>query len=177
MKDYQTLYYIPGYNSGESSETFQNLKKDFPDIKILLYDFNDPTKSVNDMVQKIIDSETFPVIVASSFGGWFAERIAKIIPADLILYNPCLDPMNVLKQFGVLEHILNKYDRIDSISSGYNNRSIVVCRDDDIVNPKNAIELYEDTTHFVTTLGGHKMTADNMKYIKGIINYSLSQYN
>jgi predicted esterase YcpF (UPF0227 family) len=80
-------FYIHGYGSSPKSQTFVDMQAAIPDIECLTYDSNAPMSSILSSVNTLKSIDEPIHIIASSLGGWYAERIASIISVSLTLYN------------------------------------------------------------------------------------------
>lgn len=156
-------FYIHGYGSSPKSQTFLDFKAAIPDIECLTYDSNAPMSSILNIVNYLRTIDEPIHIIASSLGGWYAERIASIISVSLTLYNPSLNPRESLKKYGLPESVTNLYRDLD-INLNID-RTVVLCSDDDVVLPRNAMVKYVNIAHMIITNGGHRMTPTNMEII------------
>lgn len=123
MKKY-LIFYFHGYNSSPATDKVARLKSVFPDT--YAFDINiDPDISLSHLENNIdltlMDHEYLNlhdleiVFIGTSLGAWYASKLADKYNVRSILINPCYDPTNSLKKFGVSEHIRNKYVPIDWI--------------------------------------------------------------
>lgn len=177
MSDTQ-VYYIHGFRSTAESETLQLLRKEFPDAIGLDYDHNDPSGSILAMVIRINSDGKFPTIVGSSLGGWYTEQLTKRIVGDFIMYNPSTQPEVALARYGLSQEVLYKYKTQSSSSNRYSpmsSRTVVLCSDDEVVDPTLADVKYRGNAAMLYTNGGHRMTIDNMKIITDRIKYLENQ--
>jgi predicted esterase YcpF (UPF0227 family) len=156
-------FYIHGYGSSPKSQTFLDFKAAIPDIECLTYDSNAPMSSILNIVSylKTIDEPIH--IIASSLGGWYAERIASIISVSLTLYNPSLNPRESLKKYGLPETVTNLYR--DVLINSNIDRTVLLSLDDTVVDPEFACNKYAGKSKMINTYGGHRMTPTNMEII------------
>jgi len=175
------VYYIHGFGSTTESPTIEMLRKEFPDAVGLDYDHNDPELSISLMFNEIIANDYFKnnvVIIGSSLGGWYAEQLTKYIVADYILYNPATQPEFSLGKYGVEPIVLEKYDILSRSSNNslpVSNRTVILCSDDLVIDPKFANIKYKDRASMIYTTGSHRMTEDNMQIIVSRIKYLQNQ--
>jgi predicted esterase YcpF (UPF0227 family) len=158
-----TIYYIHGYGSNLESSTLKSLQKYFPVVG-LTYDYKDPAGGVADMVAKIQESDEYPVIIASSLGGWYAEQLTNYISGDFIMYNPSTNPWGSLTKYGVEKEVLDKYAALNKPMRVVN-RSIILSTDDEVIDYKLAVMKYVENSAIEFTTGGHRMTDNNLKII------------
>lgn len=174
------IFYIHGYGSSVNSDTLKMLQKDFPDAIGLTYDFREPITSIEvliDFVNSFCSSqESFPIIIGSSLGGWYAEQLTKHVVADYIMYNPSTSPENTLTKYGLPQAVLFKYKQV-SVASKFlpTSRSVLLSVDDETIDYNNAYIKYKGIADVQLTDGGHRMTEKNMQLIVARINYLRNQ--
>ena len=167
-------FYIPGFGSGPDSQTLKRYQEHI-DISVITYDSKDPIGSLESMVYYLLDkcpSDDHINIFASSLGGWYAEMVASAIPCSLFLYNPSLDPKTSLAKYGMAKEVLEQYTKVDSLVTG--NRVVCISTDDEVVDPKPAIELYKDY-NVILSSGGHRMTDANINKLITAFKYEQTQ--
>lgn len=162
------IIYLHGYGSSGSGRTATMLKKKLTNIVTPTYDYNDPRASLKvllKIVDSVDDSENV-IVVGSSLGGWYAEKIASVRNVDLVLYNPSTKPSVSLKKYGTSDNVLKDYAdlTVDSVRSGVN-RYVIISKDDNVVDPSLTIEKYKGRSAIVHTSGGHTMTDSNLELI------------
>ena len=101
------------------------------------------------------------VIVGSSLGGWFANRIAKTLKCSLVLFNPILNPQEALSTMG-------SYSAASYVVFGDTRKlanvptSLLVSIDDEVIDFRKTVELYAPTDASIKyTTGGHLPTDKN----------------
>lgn len=169
------VVYIHGFNSSVNSDTLKMLQQPFPSAIGLTYDHNEPQTSLKDMViklEKFHDSDL--IIVGSSLGGWYAEQLTKYIVGKYILYNPAINPEVSLSKYGVSQEVLYKYKSLQTTLCA-SNRTVILCSDDDVIDPKDSLVKYKGYAEIVPSTGGHRMTSDNMDLIVDLIEYYKNQ--
>jgi predicted esterase YcpF (UPF0227 family) len=174
-----TVYYIHGFGSNKKSSTGAMIKEKLGreiEFIALEYDSNNPKESVARMVEQINANGQYPMIVASSLGGWYAEQIANIIPSSLYLCNPSLLPATSLKKYGVTDEVLEQYKKC--CIKGINlttPRVIVLNTDDNVVPCQFAAKIYNGLGKIVYSTGGHRMTEENADILVNVIKYDNNQ--
>lgn len=167
------IYYIHGFNSSPESETLMKLRETFPTAIGLTYDYEDPLGSVSRMSDNI-HLDTYPIIVGSSLGGWYAEKLSQTIVGDYIFYNPSTCPNITLNAYGVPRLVLDKYIDTTIPKNGIS-RSVFLSTDDLVIDHSIALNKYSSKAYIKTTTGGHRMTPTNMKLITDRIKFLQNQ--
>ena len=148
------VYYIPGF-PGMKSDTAKRLNeiqhKYGSNVIELDYNPDLPWYSLLQMEDQVVESEAHPIIVASSLGGWFAERLQRRVPCDLILWNPSLHPD--LTKYGMTV----KYDAIESVDRS-TPRTVFLGELDDVVNMDYAHNIYKKKARINILKEGHRMS-------------------
>ena len=148
------VYYIPGF-PGTKSDTAKKLNeiqhKYGSNVIELNYNPDLPWHSLLQMEDQVVESEAHPIIVASSLGGWFAERLQRRVPCDLILWNPSLHPD--LTKYGMPV----KYDAIESVDRS-TPRTVFLGELDDVVNMDYAHNIYKNKARINILKEGHCMS-------------------
>jgi predicted esterase YcpF (UPF0227 family) len=168
------LIYFHGFGSSGKGDTAKKLKKAFPSLICPSYDPNRVFQSIAELLDVVdsADDEENVIIIASSLGGWYAEKISAMRHCDLILYNPSLLPEKSLGKYGVNDNVLRDYGILTPKYNNRNMRCVILSEDDEILSASNTKELYKETknTKFIMTNGGHRMTENNLVKINNIIN-------
>lgn len=145
-------FYIPGY-PGRDSTTGHQLKELDPSLTVLEYDPHSKfcLRVMHDQIMEATVDGQHPIIGASSLGGWFAESIARIIPVDLVLWNPSLQPdMSKYRIPAFVPHT-----EVDAGTP----RTVFLGMKDTVVDPQIAIGLYKDRAKILCLDDtGHRMT-------------------
>lgn len=155
------IYYIHGCGSSLKSDTLLGLQKEM-DVVGLTYDIQNPVGSINKLVDSIHDEH--PIIIGSSIGGWFAEQLSNYISGSFVMYNPSTEPWDSLSKYGIQKEILDTFKSLDK-PMRVATRVVIVSTDDEILNPELAIVKYSSNSWVEFTIGGHRMTSDNLKLI------------
>ena len=174
------LYYIHGFGSSLDSSTLQDLNTRFDGVTGLTYDHNEPTTSLKQLSEKLIDVSKNDdlTIIASSLGGWYAEQLTDSVVADYILYNPCTNPEVSLAKYGLSKDVLYAYKQHSDYIARKKpvaNRTVVLSMDDEVVDPLNTLKYYKNRANTVQTVGGHRMTPENIEKIFEKVRYLENQ--
>ena len=164
------VFYIPGYNS--SGNTTNALKKHFPMLTELTYEVDKLSESLNRMNQQIANlNESKVILIASSLGGWFAERLSAIVMSTklkIVLYNPSINAESNLAKYGLAPSVLNEYVELKAkYSSQFEGvtRVAIISVDDDVVDPPTNIKFYAGRAELIPTDGRHRMTEENLEWV------------
>lgn len=123
IKDLQ-IFYFHGFNSGEQSSTFSQIKAVFPNIKLVKYNFMESGKAYSE-IERFLQGQTLDdlntVFIGSSLGGYWANLFCSIFGIQTILINPSLKPGNSLLKYVGQEFIYNgiHYRFTDENAKGY----------------------------------------------------------
>lgn len=187
-------YYIAGYNS--SGNTTRQLQARIPHLLELTYDMLQPTTSLAQMARQLQQTHAPSInLIASSLGGWYAERLSAVIadtPKDavtdpapnirlhLILYNPSINAETNLAKYGLPAAVLDEYTTLKTqypSAFASHTRSVIVSIDDDVVSPQDSIAYYNDNcehdtdrVELIQTTGGHRMTEGNLGLVVAQLN-------
>jgi predicted esterase YcpF (UPF0227 family) len=164
------IFYIPGYNA--SGKTTNALKRHFPLLTELTYEVGRPSESLNAMSQQIANlNESKVILIASSLGGWFAERLSTIVKSSklkIVLYNPSINAETNLAKYGLAPSVLNEYVKLKAkYPSQFEEvtRVAIISIDDDVVDPPTNIKFYAGRAELISTDGGHRMTEKNLERV------------
>lgn len=164
-------FYIAGYNS--SGNTTRQLQAHIPHLIELTYEVLQPAISLEQMAQQIQHAHkqtnaTTINIIASSLGGWYAERLSAMLSGTqlhFILYNPSINAETNLVKYGLPPAVLEEYTTLKTqYPSAFSphTRNVIVSVDDDVVSPQDNIAYYADHAELIQTTGGHRMTEGNL---------------
>ena len=178
-------YYIAGYNS--SGNTTRKLQAHIPHLLELTYDMLQPTTSLAQMARQLQQTHAPSInLIASSLGGWYAERLSAVIAESvtstasnihlhLILYNPSINAETNLAKYGLPAAVLDEYTTLKTqypSAFASHTRSVIVSIDDDVVSPQDSIAYYNDNcehdtdrVELIQTTGGHRMTEGNLRLV------------
>ncbi len=98
------IFYVHGFMSGVHTKTGCDLQSLFPenDVKILGYESAQPYPVVMEGLLKQIDGQSQGrpfVLVGSSLGGFYAERLSEALKVPCLLINPVTNPRRQLRQY------------------------------------------------------------------------------
>ena len=162
------IIYIHGYGSSGQSSTAEKLRVHFPNLISPTYDPLDPHTSLNELtnlVGQFQRNNTDVILVSSSLGGWYAEQISKKMKVASIFYNPSIFPHKTLSKYNLDESIIEDYNVLSEDHKDLNQansiKHIIVCMDDEIVDPTSAISYFYDHS-YIFTKGGHRFCDSNM---------------
>ncbi|GBG12610.1 protein-methionine-sulfoxide reductase heme-binding subunit MsrQ [Novimethylophilus kurashikiensis] len=103
-----TLFYLPGFNSGPQSEKSAQLKHAFPQLIVADYNTWDPDQgfqTLEALVTPHLDRK--PVLIGSSLGGFWSYYLACRHSLSCVLLNPCMAPENTLRPY--IGAVQNRY--------------------------------------------------------------------
>jgi len=170
------IYYIHGFGSSVNSPTVDLFRTYYPGLIALTYDVNDPSKSILALAKQINSSDSYPIIVGSSLGGWYAEQLTRYVVGDFILYNPAIDPGTTLAKYGVSKDVLFDYRAVTLMNPLKQvSRTVFLCEDDEVIPADKTAIKYSSIAKIIYTSGGHRMTPKNMKKIVDHIIYLKNQ--
>jgi hypothetical protein len=165
------VIYIHGWGSSGTSETAMLLKSLIPGLITPTIDWFKPTEMLAEMLALIDEDPSDDVyIIASSLGGYLAEKIANMRVVHVIFYNPSLYP--VAERIGDSAHKLLKELPLPVSPGTASTRSVLLCGDDQVVRPEGAAAYFCDYD-VKWILGGHRMTTDNAAVIVKMLNTKL----
>lgn len=183
----ETILVLHGFgSSGEHSTTCGKIKKYFTKIG---YNVITPTYNMDNLPDFINSIEPPNIIIGISLGGFIARYLVneKFPNTELIMLNPSIYAYENLKnrlgeneyyktgeKFNLTQENLNylktlmvEKDKTDIWITS------IVCKDDEIVNPYDAIKIFENRNLYILDYGGHRMNNDT--YLK-IIEETLNRF-
>lgn len=115
------VVYFHGYGSKANGDKVERLRDS---LNAEVYSFAcdpDPRISIkylgNEIDQALMldpNNEPFHMVfVGTSLGAWYASYFAKLYGCKAILINPCYDPQNMLKKYGLPQDVLDAYSPMD----------------------------------------------------------------
>jgi len=175
----EKIIYIHGFGSSGNSESAQSIKEKIPDLLTPTYNALEPRKSLQELLKLVNDGDT---IVASSLGGWYAERISERKKVKLVLYNPSVDPSRALAKYHVPYSVREDYKTIELETPEYDHVTpvtLILSIDDEVIYYRIAKDHYMKKSvegkvkdDLVLNKGGHRI-GKNVDYV---IN-SIKKYN
>lgn len=134
----KTIVYFHGYNSNAQTDKVERIKKLRPDCEVLAFNANvDPLIAIYEVGVAILNAIAGPdeddlVFVGTSLGAWLASELSDQFKVKAVLINPCYDPSNSLKKYGVPEDILNKYEKMSL--EDLDRKEIYVSIEDEVID-------------------------------------------
>ena len=164
--------YIHGWGSNGESGTATLLKTLIPSLITPTIDFHKPAEALAQVLALVDEDPLCDVyIIASSLGGYLAEKVANLRVVHLVLYNPSLQPVE--ERIGAVAPALLTFLPLPSKPSTASTRTILLCSDDDVVFPDRASVYYRDYD-IRWTSGGHRMTDRNAALIVKLLNTKIN---
>jgi predicted esterase YcpF (UPF0227 family) len=160
------IYYFPGFNGGAHSATYRYIKSYYPDAQVSVYDFINFIKAKkqieNQLAERGVHENT--LFIGQSLGGYWAEYFAHKHDLNLILINPCLEPLQTALRFVVHDKVSNLVRHttkgLDVYRRGKAKRQlqIILSENDQTVSPKPVYEKYGHDFPYVRVPGTHRFT-------------------
>ena len=153
------IIYFPGFGGNQNSETFKSILYKFSESKAIIYD-NVNAENAFQQIQKQIKNQLSakPLIIGQSLGGFWAEYFAITYNLNLILINPSIEPYESLKKYNLSSSELNSFRKFESNEYVKSKISIILSKNDTVVNPKSILEKYKKIVKFIYVEGDHKFT-------------------
>jgi hypothetical protein len=162
------LVYIHGFNSSSESDTAKFIKHFHPDLIAVDYSYKNPSVAINQIV-KLCTTEERVVIIGSSLGGWFAEKVAQRVVCDLILINPSLTPETNLIKYNIDQEIMWEYEDLKAKDLARCNRFVLIGKDDTVVDPAYAMTVYKNKATVLTVDCGHRLNVMGKSVLISVI--------
>jgi predicted esterase YcpF (UPF0227 family) len=161
------IFYLHGFGSDGNTDTAKEIRKSgYPTLLSPTYDPLTPGKSLNQL-EKLLDPKDRNIIIASSLGGWYAERLSERVKnVELYLYNPSTYPAITLAKFDVDKKILYEYARLQQVgdTSVKTPVTLFLAIEDEVIQFRIARDHYTEKARsgevklsMVMTSGGHRM--------------------
>jgi len=168
------MIYIHGWGSSGNGESAQLFKALLPGLITPSLDYYKPTEALATLLALVDtaapDEDVY--IIASSLGGYFAENIALRRVVNVIFYNPSLRPYEVSRIDPAAMDGLRSL-ALPSAPTTASTRSVILCKDDDVVLPDYAAEYFK-AYEIVWSTGGHRMTDPNAALVTSLLNTKLN---
>ena len=150
---------MPGFGGNENSETFKTIFSKYPNSIFINYDNRNAENAHNQILKELnkINSED-KIIVGQSLGGFWAEYFAEKYNFRVVLINPSLEPSESLAKYNLTKNELESYRKLKKKKKIERGISIIISKNDTIVNPKNVIAKYKDAVEIKYVEGNHKLT-------------------
>lgn len=160
------IYYFPGFGGGRHSATYLKIRQVYPNAQVILYDNLHFIRAKKQIEHQLAEREMQEgtVFIGQSLGGYWAEYFAYKYDANLILINPCLEPLQTALRFVVKDSVSNLLrdttKRIDWYRRGKvrGKLQIILSDNDQTVSPKAVYEKYGHDFPYVRVPGTHRFT-------------------
>lgn len=153
------IIYFPGFGGNENSKMYSAIKNDHWDTKIISYNNFDAIiahEEISEQLDSIIQEKT--LIIGQSLGGFWAHIKAIKYNKSVILINPSLRPHVSLAKYNLSEAQLCNYAKFEELSTSKNKITIILSKDDDVVDPTPVIAKYRHIAKFKYISGGHRVS-------------------
>ena len=154
-----TILYFPGFGGNQNSETFRKIVEKHESSELIIYNNFNAEKAFEEIQNQIENylSENI-LLIGQSLGGFWAEYFAVKFGFNLILINPSLEPHESLKKYDLSAENLNSFKKFKTEKLPKSKISIILSKNDTVVNPKPVFEKYKDFVDFKYIEGDHKLT-------------------
>jgi predicted esterase YcpF (UPF0227 family) len=153
------LIYFPGFGGSEKSNTFLNILLKYPDSQVIIYNNTDADEAFIQIENQLKNISTeIPIIIGQSLGGFWAEYFAIKHNLKLVLINPSFEPFKSLEKYNIPIQELEKFKKFKSGKIAKSKVSIILSKNDTVVNPTPVIAKYKNTVAFKYVDGDHKFT-------------------
>lgn len=165
------MIYLHGFNSSGKGETVLNLRKKFPELLAIDYDYINADNAFSEINDFIINLKDWDIIlIGTSLGGFWANYFAQKYDLKCVLFNPALEPDNTLKKY-IGENLVNyttskitsftkeDLDRYRKYQVPINKgtfRTSLLGRNDEVIDHKKSAELLKGT-HVIYTNDKHRI--------------------
>lgn len=156
------IIYIPGFGGKVNSETFNVIFSKYPNSIFINYDNRNADIAHNQILQELnkVTSKN-SIIIGQSLGGFWAEYFAEKYKFRVVLINPSLEPFESLKKYNLSKNELQTYIKFKTNKTIKTGISIIISKNDTIVNPKNVILKYKKAIEILYIECNHKLTEFN----------------
>lgn len=165
-----SFIYVHGWGSSGTGETATALKTLLPDLITPSFDYYHPAKALKELLELVdsLNDKSDVYLIASSLGGFFAEHVANTRVVNVVFFNPSLRPGTSSKIDPAVK-LDYQYIPLPASPTKYSRRTVVVCTDDDIVDPSYARQYFKDYPVRLET-GGHRITSAHLPVINEVLN-------
>lgn len=153
------IIYFPGFGGNENSETYRKILEKYLDSKFIVYDNISAECAflqIQNQIQNCLSEN--PLLIGQSLGGFWAEHFAIKYDLNSILINPSIEPEESLKKYDLSDDDLNSFKKFKSREFSKKKISIILSKNDTVVNPKPVLEKYKSLVDFKYVEGDHKLT-------------------
>jgi len=156
-----TIIYFHGYQSNGSSSTGNALQKSM-DCKVVCTNYNthnadDAFEYLNKLVSDEINADDEILLLGNSLGGFWASYFAGKYHKNLLLINPCMDPIERMKYYLALGHniAIETYANYPLVSFGDIEKNVILGKLDDTIPCDSYLKLFEKenfSIHYFDTM-------------------------
>ena len=170
-----TIIYLHGFNSDGNSTTIKEIRKEIPGLLSISYDYINPEIAYEQIELRIEDAlkkDTNLIIAGTSLGGFWANYFAQKKQLTCVLVNPAIHPSISLRK-AVPESPLPNYNTGELREFTYENadaykkfevpviaginRTIVLGKNDEIIDYRKTEEFYRGKGKIILTEEGHRI--------------------
>lgn len=168
------LIYLHGFNSDANSNTVTELRKQFPDIITLSYNYENAEIGYNDiynLIKQTYKNDPDIILLGTSLGGFWANFFGQKFDLKAIIVNPVIKPsVSLLKYVGVIKNYstgkesdfktsnAESYKKFETkTESGYF-RYIVLGKNDKVLDYKDAEKYFKDKGKIIFTNDEHRIS-------------------
>ena len=165
-KDINVIYFH-GYGSSSATDKAVGLRTFFeevsaPDIPLLWDEADAYLKEYVSQALRAGAGKTF-VFVGTSLGGYWATRMSDLFAVPSVIINPSCRPAVTLKSYAnplLTASELSKFVALEpkSISA----RTVLLALDDEILDPKEAMDVFKFSDVKLFQNGGHRFSSINI---------------
>lgn len=177
------VIYLHGFNSNANSITIEKLKEKIPDLVSISYDYMNADiayQQINSLIEETLKTDPELLIAGTSLGGFWANYFAQKFNLKCVIINPAFHPSVSLKKhvqstpikiYNSGEERIFTYENADDfkkyeveIKSDIS-RTIVLGKNDDIIDYRETQEFFRDKATFILTEEGLRI-ADHGRIVK-----------
>lgn len=166
------LLYIHGFNSSGNATKANILKEHFGLDKVIAPTLPlEPNKAINLIEGILAELEELPIIVGSSLGAFYTTYILCKYNVNAFLINPSTQPWLTLPKVDP-EYPVEYQNQLKEIARQSNNfrtdnTTVILAKDDELLDYRIAAEKYKECRLVVNEGGGHKCL--NFEVFLGLI--------
>ena len=156
-----TIIYFHGYGSNCNSSTGNALQKHM-DCKVVCQTYNtqnadDAFECLNKVVSDEINADDEILLLGNSLGGFWASYFAGKYHKNLLLINPCMDPIERMKHYLALGHdiAIETYANYPLVTFGDIEKNVILGKLDETIPYESYLKLFEAENfkiHFFDTM-------------------------
>lgn len=152
------IIYFPGFGGDKNSETYTKICEKYENSVFMVYDNSNAEvafSQIKNQIQNYICENL--LLIGQSLGGFWAEKFAIYYDLHSILINPSFEPEFSLKKYDLSVDDLNSFQNFKSIEFSKKKISIILSKNDSIVNPAPVLQKYKNFANFKYVNGDHKL--------------------